>query len=405
MAGERKVGAYVCYGCGIGERLDTDRLEQVAAREGKAGFRQAARRALQPGRYRRRPRRSGVRRGDGRGAVRLLSAREDRGVPVRRRGGGARANLREGVIWSRPDGDSAEAAQEMAEDYVRMACAEVRFMDVPAPSREQTLNRAILVVGGGLGGMTAALESARAGYSVTIVEKTGALGGFAAKLWKRAPDRSPYAEPVDPGVACARERSARARADRGRAEHPRREDLGGARTVLGHPLGRERRRAHRDLRRDCPGHGLHPLRPREGPRSWGTGPRPTSSHKPSSKRSRWRPTERRSPAPPTASRSGACCSCSARGSAARSPATSRTARGTAAPRASSRRCTSRMRTPASRRSSSTRISAPRGRRARTSTVAARTRAWCSPRASPARWARSKAAGRMCATGTSSSTRT
>ena len=49
--------------------------------------------------------------------------------------------------------------------------------------------------------MTAALESAKAGYSVTIVEKTGALGGFAAKLWKRAPDRSPYAEPVDPGVA------------------------------------------------------------------------------------------------------------------------------------------------------------------------------------------------------------
>ena len=200
MAGERKVGAYVCHGCGIGERLDTDRLEQVAAREGKAGFvrqhdvlcSQAGIDAV----------RADLESGAATDVVLCACSPRAKTEAFRFEGAAvARANLREGVIWSRPDGDSAEAAQEMAEDYVRMACAEVRFMDVPAPSREQTLNRAILVVGGGLGGMTAALESAKAGYSVTIVEKTGALGGFAAKLWKRAPDRSPYAEPVDPGVA------------------------------------------------------------------------------------------------------------------------------------------------------------------------------------------------------------
>jgi quinone-modifying oxidoreductase subunit QmoB len=50
----------------------------------------------------------------------------------------SRANLREGVIWLRPDSDeNQETTQEMADDYIRMACAEVKFMTKPSPSGEQ----------------------------------------------------------------------------------------------------------------------------------------------------------------------------------------------------------------------------------------------------------------------------
>jgi quinone-modifying oxidoreductase subunit QmoB len=113
-----------------------------------------------------------------------------------------RANLREGVIWVRPDADEhQETTQEMADDYIRMACAELRSMSKPASSGEQTLNKTIMVVGGGITGMTAAIEAAAAGYPAHIIEKSGALGGQAADYTKSIPTRSPYSEPQDTGVA------------------------------------------------------------------------------------------------------------------------------------------------------------------------------------------------------------
>jgi quinone-modifying oxidoreductase subunit QmoB len=49
--------------------------------------------------------------------------------------------------------------------------------------------------------MTAAIEASKAGYPVTIVEKTGALGGAAAQFFKRIPTRAPYTDPEDTGIA------------------------------------------------------------------------------------------------------------------------------------------------------------------------------------------------------------
>ena len=200
MAQDKRVGAYICRGCGIGERLDTDRLERIATREGKAGFvKQHDFLCSQDGID---TIRADLESGEATAAVLCACSPRAKSEAFRFEGAAvARASLREGVVWSRSGDDDAETVQEMADDHVRMACAEIRFIDVPAPSREQILNKTILVVGGGLTGMTAAIESARAGYSVTIVEKTPALGGFASRLWKRIPDRSPSAEPVDPGVA------------------------------------------------------------------------------------------------------------------------------------------------------------------------------------------------------------
>ncbi len=198
---DKKLGAYICKGCGIGERLDTDQLENVAKREGKVGV------AKQH---------DFLCNSDG---VKMIQADIEAGevnhiaiAACSRRAKTdafnfenvaiSRANLREGVIWVRPDTDDAqETTQEMAEDYVRMACAEVKFMSLPASSGEQGRVDHVLVVGGGFTGLTAALEVAKAGYLATIVEKNGELGGTAAQLYKRIPTRSPYAEPQDSGIA------------------------------------------------------------------------------------------------------------------------------------------------------------------------------------------------------------
>ncbi len=110
----------------------------------------------------------------------------------------SRVNLREGVIWIRPDTEEAqETTQDMADDYIRMGCAEVKYMNQPAPSGQQDRNDHILIVGGGVAGMTAALEAAKAGYKATIVEKSGELGGWAGKLHKRVPSDAPYAHPAE----------------------------------------------------------------------------------------------------------------------------------------------------------------------------------------------------------------
>jgi quinone-modifying oxidoreductase subunit QmoB len=88
----------------------------------------------------------------------------------------------------------------MAEDYVRMGCAEVKKMKLPEGNVKEASSKKLLVVGGGMSGMTSALSAAEAGYEVVLVEKSGVLGGFAAKMWKRQPFAAPYAEAQPTGV-------------------------------------------------------------------------------------------------------------------------------------------------------------------------------------------------------------
>jgi quinone-modifying oxidoreductase subunit QmoB len=197
---DKKLGAYICKGCGIGDRLNADQLAMIATKEGKVGF------AKQH---------DFLCNSDG---VKMIQADIDGGevnhlviAACSKRAktdafnfedvAMSRANLREGVIWVRPDNDDAqETTQEMAEDYIRMACAEVKFMNLPTKSGEQGRTHNVLVVGGGFTGLTAAIEIAKAGYSTTIVEKGDALGGKAAQLYKRIPNRAPFADPQDSTV-------------------------------------------------------------------------------------------------------------------------------------------------------------------------------------------------------------
>ena len=201
MADEILIGAYICKGCGLGDRLDCGQLETTATRDGKAKFAKSHDYLCSAE------------------GVAMIQADIDAGetnhvvigacsrrakveafnfqnVTV------SRANLREGVIWVRPDNDeAAETTQEMADDYIRMACAESKFQTLPAPSGEQTLNKNILVVGGGISGMTAALDISAAGYNAVIVEKEAQLGGVMGQLHRRVATKSPYAEPEDTTVS------------------------------------------------------------------------------------------------------------------------------------------------------------------------------------------------------------
>jgi len=200
VSDEKKFAGYICTGCGIGDRLDAGQLETTATRDGKMqSCRQHEMLCSAEGVQ--------LIRDDiaNEGVTHVMIAACSRRAKVEAFNftdvALTRANLREGVIWVRPDTDeNRETTQEMADDYIRMACAEVKFMTKPTPSGEQELNKTILVVGGGITGMTAALESAAAGYPVHIVEKNGALGGHAGQYYKSIPVRSPYAEPADTGV-------------------------------------------------------------------------------------------------------------------------------------------------------------------------------------------------------------
>lgn len=98
-----------------------------------------------------------------------------------------RVNLREFVAWTHePNNDETQA---LADDYIAMATVKVSKADLPTPAVLEDLSRDILVIGGGISGMTAALDAAEAGYKVFLVEKEPQLGGFANKLYKKIPAR------------------------------------------------------------------------------------------------------------------------------------------------------------------------------------------------------------------------
>ncbi|MCK5001904.1 MAG: FAD-dependent oxidoreductase, partial [Gammaproteobacteria bacterium] len=48
-------------------------------------------------------------------------------------------------------------------------------------------NQTILVVGGGISGMTAAIEAAEVGKQVIVIEKRASIGGRVSQLYKYFP--------------------------------------------------------------------------------------------------------------------------------------------------------------------------------------------------------------------------
>ncbi|MEW6425703.1 MAG: CoB--CoM heterodisulfide reductase iron-sulfur subunit A family protein [Bacillota bacterium] len=89
------------------------------------------------------------------------------------------ANIRDQCSWVHMNEPAKATAK--AKDLVKMAVAKAAFLE---PVQQSTLGmtNSALVIGGGVAGMTCALELAEQGYQVHLVEKESRLGGLANRI-------------------------------------------------------------------------------------------------------------------------------------------------------------------------------------------------------------------------------
>jgi len=185
---ERKYAAYICKGCGIGEAVKIAGLTKVVTREGKIPLVKEHDVLCSP---------AGLEMirediaNEGVNCI-LIGACSPRvkyeefdfpGCIVER------VNLREFVAWTQEP--NHPETQALAEDYLRMGAARIKKGDLPEPYQTEC-DKTILVIGGGMAGLSAALEAANQGYEVVLVEKEAELGGFGAKLHKSTPGSYPF---------------------------------------------------------------------------------------------------------------------------------------------------------------------------------------------------------------------
>ncbi len=98
------------------------------------------------------------------------------------------ANIREQVSWAHPH--DPEAATDKAISVVRAAVGKSRLLEPLQPVRVDAVHR-ILVIGGGVAGLRAALDCAAMGQAVTLIEKTPFLGGRSLQLGTVYPTDEP----------------------------------------------------------------------------------------------------------------------------------------------------------------------------------------------------------------------
>jgi len=194
---DKKTAVYICTGCGIGDALDIEQLKEEGTADygidvirdhpflcGPEGV-DLIKQDIQ---------------GEGVNTVVIAACSHRVNYDVFNFGPDVivqRVNLREHVAWSQTPGD--ENTQELAEDNLRMGCSQAKDTKAVEPYKaEEEYSKDILVVGGGLAGMTAALETAKAGYQAILVEKEERLGGFLTKMKKRV--TVPYKELSETGA-------------------------------------------------------------------------------------------------------------------------------------------------------------------------------------------------------------
>lgn len=193
----QKIGVFIDTGYGIGEALDIAALQKVVTKEMKVPVCRAEA-------YWNDPEKLAIIRNDiaGEGLTAVIIAGPSPRVyqDVFRFGSVIveRVNLREHVVWCHPAND--EHTQELASDYLRMGITKTNKYDNRAPYLLEAVERAVLVIGGGMTGLTASLEAAKAGYQVYLVEKESQLGGWANKFSKAFTGKPPYDELVDAPV-------------------------------------------------------------------------------------------------------------------------------------------------------------------------------------------------------------
>jgi heterodisulfide reductase subunit A len=90
------------------------------------------------------------------------------------------ANIREHCSWVHAK--EKENATDKAKDITRMSVARACHLE-PLQEIDLPVNKAALVVGGGIAGMTCALSIAKQGHEVYLLEKNSELGGIARRIY------------------------------------------------------------------------------------------------------------------------------------------------------------------------------------------------------------------------------
>jgi quinone-modifying oxidoreductase subunit QmoB len=197
MAVETKVGVYLCSGCEIGEAVDIEELGKVASEESKVPIckndpwlcSEAGVEEIKNDIKNENLNRVVIGACSHRFLADVFKFGDDVSVE--------RVNLREDVAWTHKAKD--EDTQMLASDYLRMGIAKVRNSEPPKP-QPVDVNEIILVVGGGVSGLTSALAAAKAGNSVLLTEKEDQLGGWLSKFHKVTLGNSPFTELESTGI-------------------------------------------------------------------------------------------------------------------------------------------------------------------------------------------------------------
>ncbi|MFQ5711193.1 MAG: hydrogenase iron-sulfur subunit [Candidatus Geothermarchaeales archaeon] len=111
-------------------------------------------------------------------------------------------NIREQCSWVHSH--ESERATEKAKELVRMAVARSRLL-TPLEDREVGVIPESLVIGGGIAGMSAALELANMGFQVHLVEREMELGGLLRKLNRLFPTDESAEEIVNEKIRAVRQ--------------------------------------------------------------------------------------------------------------------------------------------------------------------------------------------------------
>ena len=207
---DKKYGVYICQGCGIGESLDTEKLCEVPKEEGLPVKTHPILCSAEGVEL--------LKQDIAEGTNTLVIGACSRRVlyDVFRFDGCIvdRVSLREQVVWSHPrdkwpapteeqkdDETFIDHVQMLAADYIKMAMARVAKIDLPKPHLLDNQSKKILVIGGGITGISAAIDAAKAGYEVTVVEKQAQLGGNALNWRSQLPTAEPYDSLLAPEIA------------------------------------------------------------------------------------------------------------------------------------------------------------------------------------------------------------
>jgi len=113
------------------------------------------------------------------------------------------ANIREQCSWVHRE---KEKATEKAKRLVASAVAKAARLE-PLQEREVGVTPGAVVIGGGVAGMSAALDVAEAGFPVYLVEKAGYLGGRVADLNRTFPTLESAPELLEPLIQRVQEHS------------------------------------------------------------------------------------------------------------------------------------------------------------------------------------------------------